>query len=76
VRDSGSGVSPDELPHLFEPFYTTKPGGMGTGPGYRSVTIIEGHGGRLWVEDNRPTGALFRFAIPVSWYQFPRIADE
>ena len=31
VRDSGSGVSPDELPHLFEPFYTTKPGGMGMG---------------------------------------------
>ena len=63
VRDSGSGVSPDELPHLFEPFYTTKPGGMGMGLSI-SRTIVEDHGGRLWASANEPRGAIFQFTVP------------
>jgi len=65
VRDSGPGIDVERLAHLFEPFYTTKPGGMGMGLSI-SRTIIEDHGGRLWVNENQSTGALFQFTIPVS----------
>jgi signal transduction histidine kinase len=63
VRDSGHGLRPESLPRLFEPFYTTKPDGMGMG---LSVcrSIIEAHGGRLWTEANEPRGAVFKFTLP------------
>jgi signal transduction histidine kinase len=63
VRDTGRGLRPESLPHLFEPFYTTKPDGMGMGLSiWRS--IVEAHGGRLWATRCEPRGALFQFAIP------------
>ena len=63
VRDTGPGLSPESLSRLFEPFYTTKPDGMGMGlPICRS--IIEAHGGRLWATRCEPRGALFQFTIP------------
>jgi C4-dicarboxylate-specific signal transduction histidine kinase len=63
VRDSGSGFSKDHLSRLFEPFYTTKPDGLGMGlPICRS--IIEAHGGRLWAAPNEPRGAVFQFTLP------------
>ena len=58
-------LSAENLPHLFEPFYTTKSGGMGMGLSI-SRSIIEDHGGRLWATEHEPRGALFQFAIPVS----------
>jgi signal transduction histidine kinase len=64
VRDTGPGLSPETLPRLFEPFYTTKPNGMGMGLAI-CRSIIEAHGGRLWVSACQPHGALFQFAIPV-----------
>ena len=64
VEDTGPGVSAEKLPHLFEPFYTTKPGGMGMGLSI-SRAIIEDHGGRLWMSEHEPRGALFQFTIPV-----------
>jgi PAS domain S-box-containing protein len=64
VQDSGPGVSPEKLPHLFEPFYTTKTGGMGMGLSI-SRSIIEDHGGRLWASEDAPKGALFQFTLPV-----------
>jgi signal transduction histidine kinase len=63
VRDTGPGLSPESLSRLFEPFYTTKPDGMGMGlPICRS--IIEAQGGRLWATGCEPRGALFQFTIP------------
>ena len=63
VRDSGPGLSPQDLGRLFEPFYTTKPNGMGMGLSI-CRSIIEAHGGRLWATGHESQGALFRFTIP------------
>jgi signal transduction histidine kinase len=63
VRDTGHGLPPENLPRLFEPFYTTKPDGMGMGLSI-CRSIIEAHGGRLWATGYEPRGALFQFTIP------------
>jgi PAS domain S-box-containing protein len=63
VRDHGPGIPADELPRIFNTFYTTKPNGMGMGlPISRS--IVEAHGGRIWAENNADRGATFAFTIP------------
>jgi signal transduction histidine kinase len=63
VQDTGPGLSAETLPRLFEPFYTTKPGGMGMGLAI-CRSIIEAHGGRLWATRCETQGALFQFTIP------------
>jgi C4-dicarboxylate-specific signal transduction histidine kinase len=63
VRDTGPGLCADNLQLPFEPFYTTKPSGMGMGLSI-SRAIIEEHGGRLWASEHGPQGALFQFALP------------
>jgi signal transduction histidine kinase len=63
VRDTGPGLSTESLPRLFEPFYTTKAGGMGMGL-VICRSIIEAHGGRLWATACEPRGALFQFTLP------------
>ena len=63
VRDTGHGLRPESLPRLFEPFYTTKPDGMGMGLSI-CRSIIEADGGRLWATNCEPRGALFQFTIP------------
>ncbi len=63
VRDTGPGLNPESLSRLFEPFYTTKPEGMGMGLSI-CRSIIEAHGGRLWAIPCEPQGALFQFTIP------------
>jgi PAS domain S-box-containing protein len=65
VRDTGPGLSPESLTRLFEPFYTTKPEGMGMGLSI-CRSIIEAHGGRLWATPREPQGALFQFTIPAT----------
>src|SRR5262249_28951517 len=60
VRDSGPGLAPATLQHLFEPFHTTKPGGLGLGLSI-CRSIIEAHDGRLWASANVPRGAVFQF---------------
>jgi signal transduction histidine kinase len=63
VQDTGPGLSPESRPRLFEPFYTTKPEGMGMGLSI-CRSIIEAHGGRLWATGCEPRGVLFQFTIP------------
>jgi signal transduction histidine kinase len=63
VQDTGPGLSPETLPRLFEPFYTTKPNGMGMGLAI-CRSIVEAHGGRIAASANVPRGALFQFTIP------------
>jgi two-component system sensor kinase FixL len=63
IADCGRGVTAAKLERLFEPFVTTKPGGMGLGLPI-SATIIEAHGGRIWAESG-PAGATFYFTVPV-----------
>ena len=63
VRDSGPGLAPATLEHIFDAFYTTKPNGMGMGLSI-SHSIIKAHGGRLWAEANVPRGAVFQFTLP------------
>jgi signal transduction histidine kinase len=65
VQDTGPGLSAEALPRLFEPFYTTKPGGMGMGLSI-CRSIIEARGGRLQAIRCEPQGALFRFTIPAT----------
>jgi signal transduction histidine kinase len=63
VRDSGLGLDPKTVDHLFDAFYTTKPQGMGMGLAI-SRSIIESHGGRLWATANDNGGATFQFSLP------------
>lgn len=64
VCDRGIGLSPEARQHLFEPFYTTKPQGLGMGLSI-SRSIIEAHGGRLWASNNPGQGATFQFTLPL-----------
>jgi PAS domain S-box-containing protein len=63
VHDSGPGIVAGDLERVFEPFYTTKTNGMGMGLAI-CRSIINGHGGRLWVAPNEPRGAVFQFTLP------------
>jgi two-component system sensor kinase FixL len=63
VADTGSGVPPEIAAKLFQPFVTTKAEGMGIGLSV-SRTIIEAHGGRLWMEPNTTGGSVFHFTLP------------
>ncbi|HLY87867.1 MAG TPA: AAA family ATPase [Acetobacteraceae bacterium] len=63
VSDSGPGVALEDRERVFESFYTTKGGGLGIGLSI-CRSIIDAHGGRLWVEARQPRGAAFRFTLP------------
>ena len=65
VRDSGIGLAGVELGRIFSAFYTTKPEGTGVGLSI-CRSIVEAHGGRIWVGPNDGPGATFCFTIPVA----------
>jgi two-component system sensor kinase FixL len=62
VADTGPGIAPEITTQLFQPFVTTKPHGMGVGLSI-SRTIIEAHGGRLWVQPNPTGGTIFHLTL-------------
>ena len=63
VRDSGPGIDPAHVKRVFDPFYTTKTTGTGMGLSI-CRSIIDAHGGRLWVDANESPGAVFVFTLP------------
>jgi signal transduction histidine kinase len=66
VRDDGSGIDPDMLPRIFEPFVTTKENGHGTGLGLAvSRSIVERHGGTISIQSQLGKGTTVTIALPV-----------
>jgi PAS domain S-box-containing protein len=65
VADRGVGLTPEDMPRLFEAFHTTKPHGVGLGLAI-SRSIVDAHGGRLWAEPNHEQGAVFAFRLPAA----------
>ena len=64
VEDSGKGMDRQQAERIFEPFFTTKPAGIGMGLAI-SRSIVEAHGGRLWVTSKASHGAIFQFTLSV-----------
>jgi signal transduction histidine kinase len=66
VEDNGPGVPPEALPHIFEPFFSTKDSGRGTGLGLAiAQDIVERHGGTIRVETEPEAGSRFRVQLPL-----------
>lgn len=66
IADTGNGIAPEGLRHIFEPFYTTKPVGKGAGLGlFVSYSIVQKHHGRITVESDVGKGTTFRVWLPI-----------
>ncbi len=66
IADTGAGIPPTVLPHIFEPFYTTRPTGQGTGLGLAvSLGIVQDHGGSIDVDTQEGKGSTFTVWLPV-----------
>ena len=63
VRDSGTGIRAEDMPRVFDAFFTTKPAGMGMGLSI-SRSILEMHGGRIWAGPNEGPGITVQFSLP------------
>jgi two-component system sensor kinase FixL len=65
VADTGPGLASEVADRLFQPFVTTKPGGLGIGLSI-CRSIVKAHGGRLWASDNPGGGTVFRVSLPIA----------
>ena len=66
VKDNGTGIEAKNMPHIFEPFFTSKPVGQGTGLGlYISYGLAQDLGGELSARNNLGQGACFTLSLPV-----------
>jgi signal transduction histidine kinase len=65
IEDTGTGIDPSSLDRIFEPLFTTKATGMGMGLAI-CRSIIESHGGRIWVSTVSNQGSIFQFELPIS----------
>jgi C4-dicarboxylate-specific signal transduction histidine kinase len=65
VQDNGPGIAPDVLAHVFEPFFSTRDGGMGLGLSL-CETLAQGMGGQLQAAHAKPQGAVFTLTLPVA----------
>jgi len=63
VQDAGTGLRDGTKERVFQPFFTTKPAGMGMGLSV-AKSIIEAHGGAIWATNNTTRGATFHFSLP------------
>lgn len=63
IRDNGPGIAPDQMPKLFDAFFTTKAEGMGMGLSI-CKSIIDAHGGRIWATSEPGSGAAFNLSLP------------
>jgi signal transduction histidine kinase len=65
IEDTGTGIDPSNLDRIFQPLFTTKSTGMGMGLSI-CQSIIESHGGRIWVSPRTNGGSIFQFELPTS----------
>ena len=70
VRDSGQGIAEARLPTLFDPFHSSKPGGLGMGLTV-CRSLVEAHGGQIWVAETSPTGTTMSFTLPIEENEQP-----
>ena len=64
VKDTGTGLEISQIDNLFQPFYTTKSSGMGMGLSI-SRSIIDAHGGKLWLDSQHNSETQFHFTLPI-----------
>jgi signal transduction histidine kinase len=65
IEDTGTGIDPSNLDRIFKPLFTTKATGMGMGL-FICHSIIESHGGRIWVSPAVNRGSIFQFELPIN----------
>ena len=69
VTDTGIGIAPDDLPHIFDRFYRVRQMGNAEGTGlglYIAKALVEAHGGHIRVESEQGKGSTFSFTLPVA----------
>ena len=77
VKDTGCGISPEDLPHIWERYYKGKHSETGTGLGLFIVRfIVESHGGTISVESEQDKGSAFTFTLPLAVKQIPDSGDN